>query len=121
MPFHSKFEGLGLAPLREAEPGWRGSGPCCCDLRRRVSKVTVSTKLTPWICAMYSYAIGEVRYGRPAMRFPGRVNTVFELTCAGQGDEALPVSPPPVFGVCRLTAASLLSLGFRFTGWWLGV
>ena len=67
-----------------------------------------------------SLVMGEVQYGRPSMTFPGELNTACELTCAGEGGEALPsplgdplflpcaraVSPRPTFGVCRLTAAT---------------
>ena len=66
------------------------------------------------------FIIGEVTYGRPPMGVFKGVSTACELACIGQGGEALPsplcdplflpcaraVNPRPVFGVCRLTAAT---------------
>ena len=49
-----------------------------------------------------SYAIGEVRSGRPPVRIPGGVRHGLQAACAGQGGEALP-SPlrDPLFLVMR--------------------
>ena len=55
-----------------------------------------------WGFTINSYAIGEVRSGRPPVRIPGGVRHGLQAACAGQGGEALP-SPlrDPLFLVMR--------------------
>ena len=57
-----------------------------------------------------SYAIGEVRFGRPQIRFPGGVNTGCELTCIGQGGEALPALSAMRLGCEPSASVQCLSL-----------